>query len=108
VLQQTKEIRELHGILSKMQIPTYLGRLPALMGSLAGGSLTANQWLIAAIAVLPVAVPQIWQNTVQNDHNANAVLLACLEMFQKVCGDKKAKAAKGKKVKKVSQQWAVT
>jgi hypothetical protein len=39
-----------------MQIPTYLGQLPTLMGDTAGGLLTADQWLIAAIAVCPVAV----------------------------------------------------
>jgi hypothetical protein len=104
VLRQTKEIRELHGILSKMQIPTYLGRLPALMGSTAGGSLTANQWLIAAIAVLPVAIPQIWRNTIQNDHDANTVLSARLDMFKKARESKKAKAAKAKKTKQADKQ----
>jgi hypothetical protein len=77
VLRKTKELRRFHDILSKvlstllimvvhaltvisqLQIPTYLGRVPALMGDSAGGSLTADQWLIAAIAVCPVAVRQL-------------------------------------------------
>lgn len=33
-----------------------MGRLPALMGQPAGGSLTADQWLIAATVVCPIAV----------------------------------------------------
>lgn len=33
-----------------------MGRLPALMGIPAGGSLTADQWSIAATVVLPLAV----------------------------------------------------
>ena len=75
VLRKTKELRRFHDILSKvrhstaiqastcthrvilqLQIPGYLGRLPSLMGIPAGGSLTADQWLIAALIVLPVAV----------------------------------------------------
>jgi hypothetical protein len=71
VLRKTKELRRLHDILSqvsfhvfffasadrfKMRMPTYMGRLPTLMGAPAGGSLTADQWLITAIAALPVMV----------------------------------------------------
>jgi hypothetical protein len=46
-----------------MKIPTYLGRVPALMGNTAGGSVTADQWLIAATAVCPVAVGCIFEST---------------------------------------------
>lgn len=41
---------------SQLKIPAYMGRLPALMGIPAGGSLTADQWSIAATVVLPLAV----------------------------------------------------
>jgi hypothetical protein len=44
----------------QLKVPTYLGQLPALMGDTAGGSLTADQWLIAAIAVCPIAVSLTW------------------------------------------------
>jgi hypothetical protein len=71
VLRPTKELARFHDILSRVRciekcvtwsdppqllIPTYLGRVPALMGEPAGGSLTADQWMISALAVCPVAV----------------------------------------------------
>ncbi|KAF8055688.1 hypothetical protein FPV67DRAFT_1679823 [Lyophyllum atratum] len=43
-----------------MRLPSYLGRLPAMMGEPAGGSLTADQWLVAATIVCPLIIPQIW------------------------------------------------
>ena len=42
----------------QFQMPSYLGRLPALIGEPAGGSLTADQWLLMATVVAPVAVSQ--------------------------------------------------
>lgn len=37
-------------------MPAYLGRLPALVGEPAGGSLTADQWMLLATVVGPIAV----------------------------------------------------
>jgi hypothetical protein len=37
-------------------MPSYLGRLPALISEPAGGSLTADQWLVMATVVAPIAV----------------------------------------------------
>jgi hypothetical protein len=104
VLRETKEIRQLHGILSKLQIPTYLGRLPALMGTSAGGSLTADQWLIAAIAALPVMLPQIYAQCTQTTVDGDAVLFHRKQMFSKIREDKKAKKAKAKKAPKKKKQ----
>lgn len=56
VLRKTKELRRLHGILSQLDMPARLGRLPALVGEPAGGSLTADQWLVFATVVAPFAV----------------------------------------------------
>ncbi len=74
ILRKTKELRRFHTILNQVsniaqlislgvsscifqvKLPAYLGRLPALMGIPAGGSLTADQWLLMATVVGPVAV----------------------------------------------------
>ena len=37
-------------------MPAKLGRLPSLIGEPAGGSLTADQWLVFATVVAPLAV----------------------------------------------------
>jgi hypothetical protein len=44
---------------SQFSLPAYLGRLPAMMGVPAGGSLTADQWLLMATVVGPIAVRTI-------------------------------------------------
>jgi hypothetical protein len=56
ILRKTKELKALHTILNNVKLPAYLGRLPSLMGVPAGGSLTADQWLLMATVVGPVAV----------------------------------------------------
>lgn len=72
ILRKTKELRRLHAILSEvsylelaarlclnqlqLSIPAKLGRLPSLIGEPAGGSLTADQWLVFATVVAPLAV----------------------------------------------------
>lgn len=40
----------------QLNLPAQLGRLPSLVGEPAGGSLTADQWLIFATVVAPLAV----------------------------------------------------
>lgn len=37
-------------------MPAKLGRLPSLIGEPAGGSLTADQWLVFVTVVAPIAV----------------------------------------------------
>ncbi|EPS99806.1 hypothetical protein FOMPIDRAFT_1030690 [Fomitopsis schrenkii] len=92
VLRKTKELRRFHEILSKLQIPAYMGRLPALMGQPAGGSLTADQWLIAATVVCPIALPQIWDEYCTG--NAEAVRLQRLGDFQMAAQKRKEDARK--------------
>ncbi|KAI0784086.1 hypothetical protein C8Q75DRAFT_736488 [Abortiporus biennis] len=62
VFRKNKELRRLHAILAKMQLPTSLGQLPALIGEPAGGSLTVNQWLVLATVVALLALLQLWQD----------------------------------------------
>ena len=40
----------------KMELPAKVGRLPQLIGEPAGGSLTADQWLVLATIVGPLVV----------------------------------------------------
>lgn len=74
VFRKTKELRRfqeilrtvcyprrlfvMHGLMSMVQIslPSSLGRLPRLIDESGGGSLTADQWLILATKVGPLAV----------------------------------------------------
>ncbi|KAJ7739013.1 hypothetical protein B0H16DRAFT_1729688 [Mycena metata] len=60
VLRKTKELRTLHALLAKLKLPAHLGRLPSLIGEPAGGSLTAEQWLVFAKIVAPLIIPQLW------------------------------------------------
>ncbi|KAJ6517961.1 hypothetical protein C8R47DRAFT_1062533 [Mycena vitilis] len=53
-------MRRFHALLAELRLPAFLGRLPGLMGVPAGGSLTADQWLVAAVVVCPLLIPQIW------------------------------------------------
>ncbi|KAF8066846.1 hypothetical protein FPV67DRAFT_1670313 [Lyophyllum atratum] len=62
ILRKTKELRRLHAILAELKMPAKLGRLPSLIGEPAGGSLTADQWLVFVTVVAPLAVPQIWED----------------------------------------------
>ncbi|KAI0027268.1 hypothetical protein K488DRAFT_74674, partial [Vararia minispora EC-137] len=64
VLRKTKELRCLHAVLRDLTIPSYVGRLPALMGEPGGGSLTADQWMIAATIICPIA---IWDQYMEGD-----------------------------------------
>ncbi|KAJ7914136.1 hypothetical protein B0H13DRAFT_1873214 [Mycena leptocephala] len=54
VLRKTKELRSLHALLAKLKLLAHLGRLPSLIGEPAGGSLTADQWLVFCTIVAPL------------------------------------------------------
>lgn len=45
----------------QLKLPSKLGRLPTLIGEPAGGSLTADQWLVFATIVAPIIIPLLWQ-----------------------------------------------
>ncbi|CDO73026.1 hypothetical protein BN946_scf185007.g80 [Trametes cinnabarina] len=60
ILRRSCELRRVHEILAQIDLPSRLGRLPRLIGEPAGGSLTADQWLILATVVGPLAFPELW------------------------------------------------
>ncbi|CDO71994.1 hypothetical protein BN946_scf184943.g29 [Trametes cinnabarina] len=62
LFRKSRELRRLHAILAELHLPSRLGRLPRLVGEPAGGSLTADQWLILATVVGPLALPELWDD----------------------------------------------
>ena len=88
ILHPTKELRMLHQILKEVSLsdyttplpthsmvlqftmPSYLGRLPTLVGIPAGGSLTADQWMLMATVIGPIAVSTCYSGV--PDHNSHA------------------------------------
>ncbi|RXW12469.1 hypothetical protein EST38_g13387 [Candolleomyces aberdarensis] len=93
ILCPTKELRMLHGILADM--PWYLGQLPSLVGIPAGGSLTADQWMLMATVIASIAIPKIWHAYMPDPAAARAQRAATMQARL----DKKAKAAKARKLK---------
>lgn len=104
VLRKTKELRRFHDLLSKLQLPSFLGRLPALMGEPAGGSLTADQWLIAATIVCPLLLPQIWEEYCPSKEDADYVLIQRLESLAKAVDAKKKAQAAARRAAKAAEQ----
>jgi hypothetical protein len=52
-------MRSRSDIVSQLRMPAKLGRLPSLIREPAGGSLTADQWLVFATVVAPLAVRKL-------------------------------------------------
>ncbi|KAJ2933395.1 hypothetical protein H1R20_g3689, partial [Candolleomyces eurysporus] len=98
ILCPSKELRMLHGILADM--PSYLGRLPSLVGIPAGGSLTADQWMLMATVIAPIAIPKIWHVYMSDPATARIQRAAAIQAWL----DKKAKAAKARKQKQKQKQ----
>ncbi|KAF7377085.1 hypothetical protein MSAN_00127100 [Mycena sanguinolenta] len=92
-----KEMRRFHALLAELRLPAFLGRLPSLMGVPAGGSLTADQWLIAAIVVCPILVPQIWAEYMSAD--VDQVLIRRVGGIKATIAEKKAAAAEARRKK---------
>ncbi|KAJ3525424.1 hypothetical protein NMY22_g10588 [Coprinellus aureogranulatus] len=92
ILRPTKELRLLHQVLKEFTMPTYLGRIPALVGIPAGGSLTADQWMLMATVVGPIAVPRIWDEFMGDPEVAREQRAARIQTKL----DKRKKAAEAK------------
>ncbi|KAH9853892.1 hypothetical protein C2E23DRAFT_858962 [Lenzites betulinus] len=100
IFRKTKEIRRLHEILDKLNLPSKLGRLPRLVGEPAGGSLTADQWLNLATTVALLALPELWNQafSVSDAAQEDAFLAQRRASIQKVLASRKAQQlAKRKK-----------
>jgi hypothetical protein len=60
--------------LFQLKMPAKLGRLPGLIGEPAGGSLTADQWLIFATVVAPLAVCHLFLGELHIELNLHRFL----------------------------------
>ncbi|RPD62755.1 hypothetical protein L227DRAFT_562043 [Lentinus tigrinus ALCF2SS1-6] len=72
ILRKTKELSTFHDMLKMFTVPSKLGRLPHLVGEPAGGSLTSDQWMLLAIIIAPMLLPQLWAEC-EPDPNAKAI-----------------------------------
>ncbi|EDR11390.1 uncharacterized protein LACBIDRAFT_323939 [Laccaria bicolor S238N-H82] len=100
ILRKTKELRALHNILSNFSMPAYLGRLQSLVGIPTGGSLTADQWLLMAVVVGPIAIPQIWHDYMPDPVAARRQR----DTANKAHIDKKVRAAETRKQKAAAKK----
>ncbi|KAF7366659.1 hypothetical protein MSAN_00923800 [Mycena sanguinolenta] len=96
ILRKTKELRSLHAILANLRMPARLGRLPSLIGEPAGGSLTADQWLIFITVVAPLAIPQLWQEY-RSDEPAESLAKRRAQQISSTLKAKKEAAAAARK-----------
>ncbi|KAI6126335.1 hypothetical protein EDD16DRAFT_1690711 [Pisolithus croceorrhizus] len=62
ILWPNHELAMLHNMLSDFVIPGSCGRLPTDIGVPAGGSLTANQWLLLATIYGPIVVHYVFSH----------------------------------------------
>ncbi|KAI8985713.1 hypothetical protein BD414DRAFT_394137, partial [Trametes punicea] len=108
IFRKSKELNRVHQILSELRLPSRLGRLPRLIGEPAGGSLTADQWLILAMVVGPLAVsslmfnrihlPELWEEIATGESDDNRFFQKRLDALrQRVVQRRKAsqKAKRG-------------
>ncbi|GJF00435.1 hypothetical protein PsYK624_167230 [Phanerochaete sordida] len=106
VLRKTKELNHLHAILNKMKMPSKVGRLPQLIGEPAGGSLTADQWLLLATLIGPLAIPQIWQDYAAADPAATLaarkIAITAAVHERRAAAAAKRKTAKQKKAQRTA------
>ncbi|EMD33478.1 hypothetical protein CERSUDRAFT_57200 [Gelatoporia subvermispora B] len=110
VLRKTRELRAFHTMLADLEMPARLGRLPSLIGEPAGGSLTADQWLVLVTIVGPLLMPQIWHDYGVLDggeaqQKRNEVLLqGRIAAIAKVLAERKQKKQKKKQTPKPTRK----
>ncbi|KIM59498.1 hypothetical protein SCLCIDRAFT_16493 [Scleroderma citrinum Foug A] len=66
ILRANHKLCILHELLADFEVPVHCSKLPTDIGTPAGGSLTANQWLLLATLYGPIVIPQLW-NTCLSD-----------------------------------------
>ncbi|KAI6020536.1 hypothetical protein EDC04DRAFT_2901678 [Pisolithus marmoratus] len=80
----------------KFEIPTSCGKLPTDIGIPAGGSLTADQWLLLTTVYGPIATPQLWSTCLakaqQDGSLTDHVSLIAKQELEKTSSEEKKKA----------------
>ncbi|KAI6025796.1 hypothetical protein F5J12DRAFT_780595 [Pisolithus orientalis] len=84
------ELHILHDLLANFEIPSSCGKLPVDIGAPAGGSLTADQWLLLATVYGPIALWTIGLANAQQDGS----LADCVALIAKQESKKKSKEVK--------------
>lgn len=93
VLRPNHELATLHNMLADFVVPGSCGKLPTDIGIPAGGSLTADQWLLLATVYGPIVVPQIWNVYLPCDAS-EAGFSHRLSVVEKVDTEKQQEAAR--------------
>ncbi|KAI0672452.1 hypothetical protein C8Q78DRAFT_1077971 [Trametes maxima] len=89
ILRKTQELQRFHALLKNLSLPSKLGRLPKLIGEPAGGSLTADEWLILATVVGPLVMPELWINCTPDPDGSR--LAARREQIAAILANKKSR-----------------
>ncbi|KAL4073275.1 hypothetical protein V8B97DRAFT_2023066 [Scleroderma yunnanense] len=82
ILHPNHELWVFHDLLADFEIPTSCEKLPTDIGIPAGGSLTADQWLLLATVYGPIAIPHLW-NVCLSDAQQYGFLTNCVTMIAK-------------------------
>ncbi|KAL4071542.1 hypothetical protein V8B97DRAFT_2023703 [Scleroderma yunnanense] len=82
ILHPNHELQVFHDLLADFEIPMSCGKLPTDIGIPAGGSLTADQWLLLTTVYRPIAIPHLW-NVCLLDAQQYGLLTNCMTMIAK-------------------------
>ncbi|KIM52664.1 hypothetical protein SCLCIDRAFT_11799 [Scleroderma citrinum Foug A] len=87
ILRPNHELTMFHNMLADFITPGTCGKLPTDIGTPAGGSLSADQWLLLATVYGPIIVPQIWGAYLL--HNAtDEALCRCVSTIERAEAEK--------------------
>ncbi|KAF8887304.1 hypothetical protein BD779DRAFT_1470716 [Infundibulicybe gibba] len=75
ILCPKHELLVLHKMLDDFVLPGTSGKLPKEIGIPAGGSLTADQWLLLSTVFSPIIIPQLWSACMPHDDDDNRLLI---------------------------------
>ncbi|KAL4067434.1 hypothetical protein V8B97DRAFT_2025005 [Scleroderma yunnanense] len=82
ILHPNHELQVFHNLLADFEIPMSCEKLPTDISIPAGGSLTADQWLLLATVYRPIAIPHLW-NICLSDAQQYGLLTNCVTMIAK-------------------------
>ncbi|KAF8431526.1 hypothetical protein L210DRAFT_3415850, partial [Boletus edulis BED1] len=92
ILRPNHELARLHEMLADFVVPISCGKLPTDIETPAGGSLTADQWLLLSTLYGPIVIPQLWDDCLPRDMS-DEVLRQRVTMIQHIENEKEQNAA---------------
>ncbi|EIW82014.1 hypothetical protein CONPUDRAFT_72351 [Coniophora puteana RWD-64-598 SS2] len=102
ILCKQHELADMHHMIADFIVPTSCGKLPVEFGEPAGGSLTADQWMLLCTIYRPVLIPQVWDLNIPQGDADKALVTRCVTMIACQEADKQAITAR-----KASQKAAM-